>query len=60
MAFLLQNPLVERGYKELMKQYESCGMLEDAESLGFLIRERFDAHHTSPNKEQRGDGRKDP
>lgn len=60
VAFVLENPLVEKGYEDLMKQYESCGMSEDAEALGFLIRERFNAHHTSSDEEQRGDSRKDP
>jgi hypothetical protein len=59
VTFLLENPLVEKGYEDLKRRYESCGMLDDADALGFLIRERFNANHTDPDKEQRVDGSKD-
>ena len=59
LVFLLENPLVERGYEELRKKYEYFGMKEDAEAVGLLIRERFHADRTDSDEGQREDGGKD-
>lgn len=38
---ILENPLVEKGYRELKKCYEKNGKIEEMQSIEFLLNVRF-------------------
>lgn len=38
---ILENPLIEKGYRELKKCYEKNGKTKEMEDIEFLISERF-------------------
>lgn len=55
LTMILENPFAERGYEILKGRYEECGMLEEAEALGFLMKERFHADGADAGEGQRKD-----
>ena len=38
---ILERPTSEKGYRELRDYYRNCNMLHEAESLDYLIQEKF-------------------
>ena len=48
---IIENPSSEGGYFRLQKCYESRGMREEAESIAFLIAEKFNAHSSDTIEE---------
>lgn len=49
---ILDSPSAERGYEELARRYEECGMMEEAEALKFLVSEKFHAYGPCADPEQ--------
>lgn len=50
---IIENPLAEKGYRDLKKYYESNNMLNEAEALGELIAKRFhENNNTLTDQEQ--------
>ena len=41
LVLILERPLAERGYSELVKFYEKYGMSENMETIQFLIKRIF-------------------
>jgi len=44
---IIDNPSAEGGYFRLQRCYESRGMHEEAESMAFLIAEKFNANSSN-------------
>lgn len=38
---ILENPFIEKGYRELKKCYEKNGQIEEMQAIEFLLKERF-------------------
>ncbi len=47
LVLILERPLAERGYSELVKFYEKYGMSENMETIQFLIKRIF--HDNDPD-----------
>ena len=41
LVSILENPLVEAGYRDLKKYYESNNLIEEAECVQFLLDKKF-------------------
>ena len=52
MLCIIENPLAEKGYRELKKHYESTGMVNEAAAFSELIAKRFhENNNTSTHQE---------
>jgi hypothetical protein len=47
LVSILENPLVENGYRELKKYYELNNMNYEVECIDFLIKEKFKNAHNA-------------
>lgn len=49
---IIENPLIEKGYRDLKKYYESVNMANEAAAIGDLIAKRFPSNNHSPSSEK--------
>lgn len=50
---ILENPLVEKGYKELKRYYEANNLNYESECIEYLINKKFkNAHNSNTSKKQ--------
>ena len=50
LAFILENPFVEKGYRDLYKYYQNENMVHEASCIDELIKEKFHAGSSSNNE----------
>jgi hypothetical protein len=52
LVSILDNPLIEAGYRDLKKYYESNNLIQEAECIQFLLDEKFkNVNNTNINKQ---------
>ena len=49
LVSLLENPFIEKPYRELIKYYNETGMAHEAKAISELIETRFHADNPSVN-----------
>ena len=50
LALILENPLAEKGYRDLQRYYKDANMVHEANCINELIKEKFHAGSSANNE----------
>lgn len=51
LSAILENPFIEKPYRELIKYYNEIGMIHESKAISELIETKFHADHPSVNNQ---------